>query len=154
MRRIDQQLLWTGLGSFIIFLSVSLIINFHIAYLIAFGFSLGCLLSIWWTEFLTGQQASIMLLAQRQGLQYLPPHTRRFIQQVQQSILSPDTIAAYNPAHDRSLKSLVAALLGLFFLTFTVGTTVVLIATLILLLAEIRRPRIQKAIQIAWQTSS
>lgn len=150
MRRIDRQVLWAGLGSLAAILLLLPLAGPKIAHLGAFGLSLGMLLAAWSPEFRAGHQAAIMVLAQHHGVGSLSPDARRFVGQVRQAILSPETVAAYDPAHDRSFKSLGAALAGLLLLFFAVGSGAVIAATFLLLLAEVCRPRIQEAIRIAW----
>lgn len=150
MRRIDRQVLRAGLGSLATLLLLVPLAGPEIAQVGALSFSLGLLLAAWMPEFRTGHQAAILMLAQRQGVSSLSPEARQFVGQVRQAILAPETLAAYDPAHDRSLKSLGAALLGLLLLLAAVGPGAVLAATFLLLLAEVRRPRIQAAIRIAW----
>lgn len=150
MRRIDRQVLRAGLGSLAAILLLLPLAGPEIAQLGAFGFSLGMLLAAWGPEFRAGHQAAVLALAHRHGVDSLSPDARRFVAQVRQAILSPETVAAYDPAHDRSLRSLGAALAGLLLLLVAVGAGAVMAATFLLLLAEIRRPRIQEGIRIAW----
>jgi len=149
MRPIDRQVLRAGFGSLVTLLLFVPLAGPEIAQVCALGFSLGVLLAAWTLEFRAGHQAAIMMLAQRHGIGVLSPDMRRFVGQVRQAILAPETLAAYDPAHDQSLKSLGAALLGLLLLFVVVGPGSVFAATFLLLLAEVRRPRIQEAIRIA-----
>lgn len=149
MRYIDRQVLRAGFGSLAAVLLLLPLAGPEIAQLGALSFSLGMLLAAWSPEFRAGHQAAILVLAHRQGIENLSPDARRFVAQVRRAILSPETVAAYDPAHDRSLKSLGAALAGLLLLFLTVGSGALMAAAFLLLFAEIRRPRIQEGIRIA-----
>jgi hypothetical protein len=150
MRRIDRQVLHAGLSSLAAGLLLLPVAGPDVASLVALGVSLGMLLAAWGPEFRASQQAHILALAQRHGLRNLTPETQRFVRQIRQAILTPETLAAYDPAHDRSLKSLGAACLGLLCLLLAVGPSAILAATFLLILAEIRRPKIQDGIRLAW----
>jgi hypothetical protein len=150
MRRIDRQVLHAGLASLASVLLLLPVAGPDVAALAAVGVSVSMLLAAWGSEFRASRQASILALAQRQGFHNLTPKTQRFVQQIRQAILTPETLAAYDPAHDRSLKSLGAACLGLFCLFLAVGPGAILAATFLLILAEIRRPKIQDGIRLAW----
>jgi hypothetical protein len=150
MRRIDRQVLRAGLSSLAAVLLLLPPAGPDLAAMAALGLSLGMLLAAWGSEFRAGHQADILTLAQRHGLGNLAPETRQLVGQIRKAILTPETLAAYDPAHDRSLKSLAAACLGLLCLLLAVGPSGVFAATFLLLLAEVRRPKIQEGIRVAW----